>query len=262
MIEKVPVRTLCMDGREIEYITFGSGTKPLVILPGASLHSVMAAKEAVALAYADLAKDHSVYLFERPKKMETGYGVEDMASDCVQAMELLGLMDADVLGCSLGGMIALTLALDHPRYVHRVVVSSAHARADATGKASCAMLLEKCALRSAKELTQAVYQRIYTEELSEALRKLPTGAVTEEEFDRFRIQIEAARDFDVLDRLQPLSVPVLVTGSFADKMLSGEASLLIAQKLRCDCLMYAEYSHAIYDEAPDFRTHLAAFLRR
>ena len=32
-----------------------------------------------------------------------------------------------------------------------------------------------------------------------------------------------------------------------------------ADALGCECVLYDGYSHAVYDEAPDYRTHLKRF---
>lgn len=45
------------------------------------------------------------------------YGLADMADDAVGLMEALGLASAHLLGASMGGMIAQTLAIAHPERV-------------------------------------------------------------------------------------------------------------------------------------------------
>ena len=49
------------------------------------------------------------------------YTVEDMAQDVADTLQRLGVDCADVLGFSLGGMIAQALAAHHPRRVRRLV---------------------------------------------------------------------------------------------------------------------------------------------
>lgn len=50
--------------------------------------------------------------------------VPGLASDVVGLLEHLGLPRVDVFGFSLGGAVALQLAIDHPELVRRVVISS------------------------------------------------------------------------------------------------------------------------------------------
>jgi pimeloyl-ACP methyl ester carboxylesterase len=54
-------------------------------------------------------------LLERP--IEAPYTLEDMADDTAGILDALDLADAHVVGISMGGMIAQTLALNHPSRV-------------------------------------------------------------------------------------------------------------------------------------------------
>ena len=51
-----------------------------------------------------------------------------MAADALGVMDALGVSRADVLGISLGGRIALELALGHPERVERLILVSTSAR--------------------------------------------------------------------------------------------------------------------------------------
>ncbi|HTW99859.1 MAG TPA: alpha/beta hydrolase [Acidimicrobiales bacterium] len=53
------------------------------------------------------------------------YSVAEMAADVAGVLDELGLERVDVLGASLGGMIALHLALDDPKRLRRVVLVAA-----------------------------------------------------------------------------------------------------------------------------------------
>lgn len=52
---------------------------------------------------------------------EGQYAVEDMSQDVADTLGVLGVERADVLGFSLGGMIAQSLASHHPELVRRLI---------------------------------------------------------------------------------------------------------------------------------------------
>lgn len=53
---------------------------------------------------------------------EASYTMADLADDAVALLDALGVARAHVAGISMGGMIALQLALNHPRRVERLVL--------------------------------------------------------------------------------------------------------------------------------------------
>lgn len=53
------------------------------------------------------------------------YGLDRQADDLAALLSTLGAASADVVGYSMGGRIALRLALDHPKRVERLVLESA-----------------------------------------------------------------------------------------------------------------------------------------
>jgi pimeloyl-ACP methyl ester carboxylesterase len=51
------------------------------------------------------------------KKADVPYKLKDMAADAVGLLDVLGIKSADVVGVSLGGMIAQTMAIHYPKRV-------------------------------------------------------------------------------------------------------------------------------------------------
>lgn len=58
-----------------------------------------------------------------------------------------------------------------------------------------------------------------------------------------------------------IQCPVFVIGGMQDKVVNGEASIEIAEKLGCKIHMYEDLRHAAYEEAKDFNQRVYDFLR-
>ena len=116
-IETVKTDTFTMD-----YLCFGHGRDPLVILPGLSVQSVMGLGDLIAEAYQTLTEDYTVYLFDRRKDLPAVYPIREMARDTAEAIRSLGLSKVALFGASQGGMIAMALAAEHPELVSKLVL--------------------------------------------------------------------------------------------------------------------------------------------
>ena len=58
----------------------------------------------------------------RSSKPDTPYSISMMAQDTISLMDTLGIPRAHVLGVSLGGRIAMELALEHPQRVASLIL--------------------------------------------------------------------------------------------------------------------------------------------
>ena len=85
------VQTVKTDNFEMDYLKFGTGARPLVLLPGMSLKSTMGIASMVADSYKIFADDFTVYLFDRKKNFGESYLMEEMAADTAEAMDVLGI---------------------------------------------------------------------------------------------------------------------------------------------------------------------------
>lgn len=118
-----------VNGLEIYYEIHGSGD-PLIVLPGGFM-----TVEAMGPLVAQLAATRQVIGVElqghghtadseRPLRYET------MAEDIAALMKHLGLAQADLFGYSLGGGVALRLAIQHPELVRKLTLASTAFRRD------------------------------------------------------------------------------------------------------------------------------------
>ena len=116
---------ISLNGGTMPYVSFGSGPKKLVILPGLSDGLATVAGKALLLAkpYAPYFRDFTVYMFSRRDPLPDDHTIRDMAADQAAAIKELGVERASVLGVSEGGMIAQYLAIDHPELVEKLILA-------------------------------------------------------------------------------------------------------------------------------------------
>jgi pimeloyl-ACP methyl ester carboxylesterase len=109
----------------IHYFDSGGDGPPLVMV-----HGVASSAADAALLYRALSRTHRIYALDllgygrsaRPR--DASYSVP-MQADVVRGfMDAIALRDADMLGISMGGWIALKFAADHPQRVRRLVLVS------------------------------------------------------------------------------------------------------------------------------------------
>jgi len=133
---QIYLRTIGVDGEfvrigghRIHYLVGGNGP-PLVLV-----HGVAMSAEDFAPVLRRLMRTHRVYA---PNLLGYGRSDQPKSADCsvgaqavlvLDFLDAMRLRDADVMGVSLGGWVALKLAAEHPERVRRLVlVSSAGLR--------------------------------------------------------------------------------------------------------------------------------------
>ena len=79
---------------------------------------------------------------------------------------------------------------------------------------------------------------------------------------RFRILAKSCLTCSTYDELDRIKCPVLVLGGGKDRIVTGEASREIAEKLECEIHMYENLSHEAYSEARDFSRRIFDFFAK
>jgi lipase len=109
---------------EVELAIWHAGSAPDPIL---CLHGITAQHRAFNAAARYLASSRSLVGVDLrgrgdSEKPESGYGLEAHARDVVRVLDHLGLQDAVIAGHSMGGFVALKIALSYPERVRALVL--------------------------------------------------------------------------------------------------------------------------------------------
>lgn len=251
---------------DMDYIRFGTGKKIFVMLPGLGdgLRSMKGMALPMAVLYRVFAKAYTVYIFSRKSKLSPGHSTRDMAKDLMQAMKAVGIQKADLLGVSMGGMIAQHFAADYPDMVEKLVLVVTSARPNLVLTESITEWMAQARAGDHTALMDSNLRRIYSDGYYRRNKWLVPimGKVTKpRSYERFLIQAQACLDHDAYDRLSEIRSPAFVIGGDRDQALGGEPSREIAGKIPGAKLkMYPQWGHGLYEEAKDFNRTVLEFL--
>ncbi|MSR77405.1 MAG: alpha/beta hydrolase [Candidatus Omnitrophica bacterium] len=111
------------------FVRFGNGDEIIVIFPPIN-DSIFTMKDIAQYAqhlFKSLSRDYTIYVIGRRRDLPVGYGTRDMARDYAETFALLSLGAVNLIGVSLGGMIAQHFTYDYPRHIKRLIlIGTAH----------------------------------------------------------------------------------------------------------------------------------------
>jgi len=249
---------------EMDYITFGKGSRPLVMIQGLNTRSIKGSGLMLSFMYRIFAKDYKVYIFDRRKNITGAVTIKELAEDTAAAMDALNITRADIIGVSQGGMIAQYLAIERPDLVNRMVLAVTLGRNNDTVREVICRWISLCSRKDFRGLTEDMAVKMYSDSYIRRYRPfLPLLAVLQkpEDIPRFTALARSCLTCDTYDSLDRITCPVMVIGGSKDKVVTGQASEELASKLGCRLHMYSDLGHAAYEEAKDFNAIAYSFLR-
>ena len=201
------------------------------------------------------------------------YTLADMAADTVGLLDALGIAAAHVVGTSLGGMVAQTIAIEHPHRVRSLTSIMSTTGDLAVGHADLA------ALGSIGPPPKD--RQSYVDWRVRAMRAVGSPGFTFDEagvaeragraFDRgddpvgmLRQAVAVIASGDRTDRLRALRVPTLVVHGAADKMCDVSGGRATAAAIPgAKLVIFEGMGHSLPRELwPDLAGHIADLVRR
>lgn len=175
----------------IYYEVHGSG-EPVLLIPGLGTDLTVYAK-----IMETLAKSYRVIMIDnrgvgKSDKPHSPYTIEIMADDALAVVQSLAIDELSVVGFSMGGRIALGLALEMPKLVRKLVLVSTSARVVPTWRRRVLGLVSR---------------------LFGFLDRTP------QPYYAFRNQAAASIDYDCTSRLPELQMPTLIMRGSKDKLV-------------------------------------------
>ena len=180
-------------------------------------------------------------------------------------MDDLGVGEFHLLGHSMGGMVALQTALDHPHRVRSLILYATHSSGDLRGRFET---FEETAQRTKVEGVEALAKRVTATWFAD----LDAAPMYDFCLNAGRGASEAAvmgaltafQTFDVTSRLPELSVPTLVIAGDRDRSYNLEGLTQLAGGIQDAALnVIAGGAHCVHlEEIEQFNRALSVFLAR
>lgn len=253
---------------DVDFITFGKGKQPLVIIPGLSdgLRTVKGTAVSLAIMYRLFAKDYKVYVFSRKNKIEEGYSTRDMARDLKVVMEKMNISNAYVMGLSQGGMISQYLAIDYPDMVDKLIIAVSLAQQNETIQRVIKGWVDLAEANDYKNLVIDSTEKTHTDQyLKKKKYRWMYPVITKigrpKSLNRFIIQAHACLNHNAYDELDRITCPTLVIGGDSDEVVGEKTSEEMAERIKGSKLVvYKGLGHGAYAETKDFNHQVLKFL--
>ena len=251
-----------LDDTYMNVIKFGVGKKNLTVIAGISLCGLEGSGKQLETALDAFTKDFTVYVFDRKKVIPVGYTMNQMADDIYRCMVQLEITKTSVYGTSQGGMLGILFTLAHPEMVENLVLCSTTAK-NVENKAFT-IWKEIAATKDVARLNKSFLEFVYSESFKKSIRDQIPELIrrgTGDDCHHFKILVESMHDFDITARLDEIKCPALVIYDKNDKIFDSSSGIALAERLGCSSIAYDQYSHAVYDEAPDLIEKIAGFCK-
>lgn len=197
------------------------------------------------------------------------YSIKLFADDTAGLMNALGIPQANVLGMSMGGMIAQELVLNYREKVKKLVLCSTHCGGAKSVQASEEVLGTFTADRSAvsaEEVARMTIPLLFTGDFlknSPGVEELIMQQITKNPIsnEAFMRQLNAIMKFDTYDRLSQVKTPTLVLYGKRDILIPPENGLILGKAIPGARLVSFENSaHGLIEETEEMLHAIVEFL--
>ena len=250
---------------DMYYVSFGHGSKNLIVLPGLSdgLTTVKGKALFLKAPYKRFQNEYTVYMFSRKNNMPEDYTIRQMAEDQALAMKVLGIGRAAVLGVSQGGMVAQYLAIDYPELVEKLILTVTAPYANDIVKDAVGSWIRMAKQGDHVRLMVDTAERMYSKTYLDKNRKLfPVIArfTKPASYERFFRNAYAIMEFDAREELSKICCPTLIIAGDDDNTVGNDAPYELNDRIPdSKVYIYHGLGHGAFEEAKDFYDRVYEF---
>ena len=232
-------KTVPVDGAQIAYRRVGSG-KPLVVLNGFAatsadwdpsfIHGLASSNELILL------DNRGIGGFSDDGKP---FDIAQLADDAARVIEMLGIEHVNVLGWSMGGFIAQTLALHHPGLVNKLILLSTDSGGPDSDLASAEVWSQLIDMSGTPhEQARRLLSLLFPSDVAEAIYRefgdivaAARAQLSPSLINRQAAAMDAWHSTGVGNRLREMNVPVLIATGTADIVIPPSNALRLVNAI-------------------------------
>jgi len=182
-------------------------------------------------------------------------GVEDFAQDAVRVLDAENISRCSVAGFSLGGVIALAVALQFPERVEKLALIGTPCGRSAEESSRAAQRIELLKQHGTAAIAEANRERWFTEEFQKAHPDVVEARVAQVKRSDPASYLHAFTVFsttDFADRLSELAVPTLIVTGEHDLAATPRMARLMHERIaHSELHVVPSLRHSLLIEAPD-----------
>jgi pimeloyl-ACP methyl ester carboxylesterase len=195
-----------------------------------------------------------------------GWTIRRVAAQMAGLLEHLGTGPADVVGLSMGGVIAQQLALDFPQLTKKLVLVSTFCVLRPENLNGWAYFIRRAAavmFLGLQAQAQVVARRLFPNPQDEQLRSMYLAVICRADPRAYRKAMLALGTFDSRKRLGQIKAPTLVITGTNDTTVSPARQKLLVESIPGACqVLIPQAGHAVsIDQAERFNQGLLRFLK-
>jgi len=194
-------------------------------------------------------------------KLEKPSNIEEFAGDLNCLLEELGFDEIVLMGHSMGGMIFMQYALDHPDHVKGLVLVSTTPRPDEHLKYYLLYYLAKLKLVSYEKLLAKTLRKMFHPSTPRKTVEWAIKKMLRTSLEDFMNILKSVKGFDVTSRLEEIRQPTLVIVGEKDNVTPPDRSRLLHARIpnsrlviieECDHTVILDRPERIVDETVKF----------
>jgi len=254
-----------INGMQMHYQIYGEG-EPLLLV-----HGLGSSGRDWEIQYAHFAQNYQVIVFDgrghgQSDKPPGPYSIARFAEDCAKLLKFLELEQVHVVGISMGGMIALQLAVDYPEMMKSLVVVNTgpelvvHSLNDLFQLWQRLLIIRLVGMR---KLGEILSRRLFPKPEQEVLRKIFIERSAENDPRSYINSLKGMVGWSVVDCLHKITCPTLIVAADNDYTPVEEKRPFVERIPNVQLAVIEDAHHAVTVERPEeFNRIVEDFLRK